>query len=156
MWNVKDSPPKDRTTKMCVLSYTFQAFIMIQLISSVCKAGFSQWWQKFALSLLWSCCSCLWCAWSTLSLLALYPPEYTCITDLTEEPSIFPVDSQCISVRSCRTNVEWQSCSFKEALKNKEYFILWWSSIQQFSHKGLPLFAKMVFYFCLHPPRGFT
>lgn len=26
-------------------------------------------------------------------------------------------------VRPCRTNVEWQSCSFQDALKNKECFI---------------------------------
>lgn len=35
------------------------------------------------------------------------------------------------AIQSCRTNAEWQSCSFREALKQKKYLIKWQSSIRQ-------------------------
>lgn len=156
MWNIKDIPHKDRTTKMCLI-HAFQAFIMIQLISSARKAGLSQLCQKFALFAL---------------ILLLLSLMRVVNTELVSSVSVRMYMhhwrfmyiscwlSQCIHRR---VNVVQNKCrmtklQFQGTFEEQGIFHLTvnFNLTMHFSLKGLPLFTKTVLYFCLHPSCGFT
>lgn len=159
MWNIKDIPHKDRTTKMCLI-HAFQAFIMIQLISSARKAGLSQLCKKFALFAL---------------ILLLLSLTRVVNTELVSSVSVRMYMhrrphwrfmyiscwlSQCIHRRvnvvqnKCRmTKLQFQG-TFEE--QGIFHLMVKFNLTMHFSLKGLPLFTKTVLYFCLHPSCGFT